>query len=267
MKRGLDRVKLYLGYLDHEMKIMGILSGFAAATLALVLGKFVLGSSSPAKNVSWLVIGPSVAMLLAALFFYRQRSHLAWLYGQISLRCAAPPLSPQTLMQWLKDADSWSSWIHYRWAFAFICLGLIGYVFALIAVLDPESPRHPCVVPTLYAVYSTLTAVTLIVTGRVTVLLHRHENADEPLRPLTYFLGLGKKPDSAADPVTILVPRTVLTDIVRLSGELTDRMHALRERNTDGELTAAERAELQTLVRMAEFGQIVSSALGPQATP
>jgi hypothetical protein len=70
-----------------------------------------------------------------------------------------------------------------------------------------------------------------------------------------------------ADPVTISVPRTVLADIVRLSEELTDRMHALLERNTDGGLTPAEKAELQTLVRMAEFGQIVSCALGPQATP
>jgi hypothetical protein len=70
-----------------------------------------------------------------------------------------------------------------------------------------------------------------------------------------------------ADPITISVPRTVLADIVRLSEELTDRMHALLERNTDGDLTAAEKAELQTLVRMAEFGQIVSTALGPQAVP
>lgn len=40
-------------------------------------------------------------------------------------------------------------------------------------------------------------------------------------------------------------------------------MHELLERNTDGKLTALERAELETLVQMAEFGQILSMALQP----
>jgi aromatic ring-cleaving dioxygenase len=66
-----------------------------------------------------------------------------------------------------------------------------------------------------------------------------------------------------ADPITFSVPRTVLTDIVQLSAELTDRMHELLERNTNGELGPTEKAELETLVRMAEFGQIVSVALQP----
>lgn len=43
-------------------------------------------------------------------------------------------------------------------------------------------------------------------------------------------------------------------------------MHALFERNADGDLKAAENAELETLVRMAEFRQIISPALGPAAT-
>ena len=71
----------------------------------------------------------------------------------------------------------------------------------------------------------------------------------------------------SADPITFSVPRTVLSDIVRLSDELTDRMHDLLERNTDGRLSPTERAELETLVRMAEFGQIVTMALQPKAAP
>jgi hypothetical protein len=70
-----------------------------------------------------------------------------------------------------------------------------------------------------------------------------------------------------ADPVTFSVPRTVLSDIVQLSAQLTDRTHELLERNTDGALGLTKRAELETLVRMAEFGQIVSMALQPQSTP
>ena len=68
------------------------------------------------------------------------------------------------------------------------------------------------------------------------------------------------------DPVTFSVPRRVLTDIVHLSAGLTDRMHELLERNTDGQLNDTEKSELETLVRMAEFGQIVSMALKSPST-
>jgi hypothetical protein len=65
----------------------------------------------------------------------------------------------------------------------------------------------------------------------------------------------------AIDPITFTVPRTVLTGIEQLSAELTDRMHELLERNTNGELRPVEQAELETLVQIAQFGQIVSMAL------
>jgi aromatic ring-cleaving dioxygenase len=71
----------------------------------------------------------------------------------------------------------------------------------------------------------------------------------------------------ASDPITFSVPRAVLADIVQLSAELTDRMHELLERNTDNKLGPTEKAELETLVRVAEFGQIVSLALQPQSIP
>ena len=69
------------------------------------------------------------------------------------------------------------------------------------------------------------------------------------------------------DSVMFSVPRAVLSDITRLSDDLTDHMHALLEKNTDGALNAREQAELETLVRMAQFGQIVSMALSPQGKP
>jgi hypothetical protein len=72
---------------------------------------------------------------------------------------------------------------------------------------------------------------------------------------------------SIADAVTFSVPRSLVSEVVRLSEELTDRMHDLLERNTDGRLNPTERAELDTLVRMSEFGQIVSMALDAKAGP
>ena len=65
----------------------------------------------------------------------------------------------------------------------------------------------------------------------------------------------------AADPIIVSIPREVLTDIVQLSAGLTDRMHELLERNTNGQLSPLEKSQLETLVQMAEFSQIVSLAL------
>jgi hypothetical protein len=71
----------------------------------------------------------------------------------------------------------------------------------------------------------------------------------------------------SADPVTFSLPRTLLGDIAQLADGLTDRMHDLLEKNTDGRLDAEEKAQLETLVHMAHFGQIVSMALQSQSAP
>jgi hypothetical protein len=75
------RVERYLKYLDKEMTIMGILSGFCVTVLALGI-KLWSGTDSPrvdhvvrAAPIS-LVLG-ALMLLLAALAFYRQRSLLA----------------------------------------------------------------------------------------------------------------------------------------------------------------------------------------------
>jgi hypothetical protein len=67
------------------------------------------------------------------------------------------------------------------------------------------------------------------------------------------------------DAVTLTLPRSAVGGILALSAELTDRMHALLERNTDGALGPLEKAELETLVQIAHFGEIVSMAIGTPA--
>ena len=67
--------------------------------------------------------------------------------------------------------------------------------------------------------------------------------------------------------VTLTVPRSAVGGVLALSATLLDRMHELLGRNTDGALSAVEREELETLVHMAQFGQIVSMALGAQGKP
>jgi hypothetical protein len=82
----------YLQYLDKEMTIMGILSTFCVAVVALVLDR--VGSAEPSKqtffyflwkNQSFYIVLGSSCIALAAALFYQQRSALAWFYGQISL--------------------------------------------------------------------------------------------------------------------------------------------------------------------------------------
>jgi hypothetical protein len=61
--------------------------------------------------------------------------------------------------------------------------------------------------------------------------------------------------------ITLTLPRSTIQDVVTLSSDLNDRMHALLERNTDDNLTSIEKSELETLVRMAHVSQILSMAL------
>lgn len=49
--------------------------------------------------------------------------------------------------------------------------------------------------------------------------------------------------------------------MLALSESLTERMHELLERNTDGLLSPTELEELQTLVRISQFGQILAMSL------
>ena len=67
--------------------------------------------------------------------------------------------------------------------------------------------------------------------------------------------------------ITLTLPRSAIPYVISLSSSLLDRMHALLERNADGSLSDVEREELETLVQMAQFGQIVSLALQRAGVP
>lgn len=71
----------------------------------------------------------------------------------------------------------------------------------------------------------------------------------------------------ATEPVTLTFPRFAVDGVVALSESLTDKMHALLERNTDGALSPDERAELETLVQIAQFGQLISAAAKATGRP
>ena len=70
----------------------------------------------------------------------------------------------------------------------------------------------------------------------------------------------------SADSITVTLPADVASEIPVIAQRLVDRMHELLERNTDGQLSAAEKDDLEALVEMAEFAQIFASAVR-KATP
>ena len=72
---------------------------------------------------------------------------------------------------------------------------------------------------------------------------------------------------SRAESVTLVLPSGAVPEVISLSETLLERMHDLLERNTQGQLSGIEREELETLVHMAEFGQIISSALRSSGKP
>jgi hypothetical protein len=70
-----------------------------------------------------------------------------------------------------------------------------------------------------------------------------------------------------SDAITFTVPRSAVGGLMSISQDLLDRMHELLERNTEGGLSVVEGRELETLVCMAQFGQIVTMALQTQVKP
>jgi len=88
-----DSNKPFLDYLDKEMTIQGILSAFCVAAAGVVFDR-ILGPRDASPFILHLqqvahifVLAAGAGLLLAAVFFYLQRSGLAWhLIGFIELR-------------------------------------------------------------------------------------------------------------------------------------------------------------------------------------
>lgn len=134
--------KNYREYLDKEMTIMGILSAVAIAAPAGILSALI-GEKSWFKEQLWgagpfFVWGASILCTISAAVFYKQRSLLAWFYGQISLleSLGENSSTPQRLKAYMKGADAWSSWISYSLGFTSLFAGFLEYALALFLVLS-----------------------------------------------------------------------------------------------------------------------------------
>jgi hypothetical protein len=178
---------LYLDYLDEEMNIMGILSAFCTATVALALKELLGADADKPLGQIWInsrgfVIVGSLLILGAAASFYRQRSDLAWYYGQISLTRAAPEVTDVNVFDWLKDADSWKTWIPYRCAFFFLWPGLAAYMVGAVSYDWCDSVR-----PITLEIYASIVATLLLVCWRSACILAAYPYDDNPLTWSSFF--------------------------------------------------------------------------------
>jgi hypothetical protein len=132
-----DKGKIYLEYLDKEMSLMGILSTFCVVALALVLDRVLSADKGQLMEVwsngyRYIILGSGL-MLLSAAFFYSQRSLLAWYYGQISLSMTRQSTD---IDNWLRDADSWATWLRYRIAFGCLFVAFVEYELSILCVIS-----------------------------------------------------------------------------------------------------------------------------------
>src|SRR5262245_49473650 len=131
MNKGLAEnksVEAYLGYLKLEMSIMGMLSTFCIATLALLLKEIAEAENGHymeevwKRAYLWISVG-LVLLLVAAFVFYRQRALLANYYGWLCLTLNKSTTEQQEL---LAEAEGKDTWLSYRIAFACLSAAMIG---------------------------------------------------------------------------------------------------------------------------------------------
>jgi hypothetical protein len=141
--------KPYLEYLDKEMTLLGVLSTFCVGFASIVLDrvatnmdKITLFKTLWDEHVTSLLVG-SVLLLLAAWIFYKQRSDIAYFYGGIAMTMAKPPAAGEwNITNWLREADSWSTWMYYRLGVYSLLLGFLFYSHAVYRTIYPAFPKQ-----------------------------------------------------------------------------------------------------------------------------
>ena len=136
-------VERYLDYLDKEMSIMGVLSTFCLAVPSLCWERVISADEKSIVldflvkllgNGSLYLVIASGLMVFGAASFYKQRSRLAWYYGQIALKVALPDYTAREIDKWLKDADSWETWIPYHLSKCAIFFAAVEYALAIASI-------------------------------------------------------------------------------------------------------------------------------------
>ena len=141
------KYKNYLEFLDKEMTIMGILSAFCIGVVSLTLDRLLSAKQDDNSYffrvavVGWqYVILGSVAIVIAAVCFYLQRSLLASNYGEICYQEAMGERDSDG--KYLKDTYPWTFWISYQLGFGALVVGFVEYGLALTSPGTIRLQRH-----------------------------------------------------------------------------------------------------------------------------
>jgi len=173
----------FLEYLDKEMTIMGILSAFAVALAALSLERTAGADAGTTLAEIWqhgkpFILAGSVGALISALFFYLQRSLLAWFYGQIAL-CEIRGDGKDELLAWLENTDAWDAWFRHEAGFVMLASACVLFSFGAASALVPDIRSYlaPSIIIPIVAL------VVLLVLGTIRKLLVKHRLEESyPLR-------------------------------------------------------------------------------------
>ena len=119
---------------------MGLLSAFSIALASFATEKIITAEDGFLCDL-WEagrdhVLAGAALAVLAACFFYLQRSHLAWHYGQIALAQSLGIKSRYALKELLADADGCDSWTRYPAEFIVLTLSFASYAYAVVETLD-----------------------------------------------------------------------------------------------------------------------------------
>jgi hypothetical protein len=130
-----EKIDGYLQFLDREMTIMGILSGFCLTVLSLGLKALLSDKQGQLGFQVWekewlLLLASAVLLLAAAYLFYEQRSCLAWHYGTIAYFLATGR-EAEALSSLKELQDSREEWSHYFFAHGAMILAFAALVLAL----------------------------------------------------------------------------------------------------------------------------------------
>jgi hypothetical protein len=193
-----DKSAEYRKYLDKEMTIMGILSAFSVSAVVIVLKGLGDAKSDSVLRAIWdqgavFVVTGCLFALTAALFFYLERSILAWYYGQLCL--AENGLTLYSVRDWLYDADSWATWNRYKFAFALLSLSFFEFSCSLIAAASNFTNKYltflhdrpqVCTVINLLPIVLPVCLISVLLAH--TLLLNRLRYSDEPYRVVYRYL-------------------------------------------------------------------------------
>jgi hypothetical protein len=133
--------KPFLEYLDKEMTIMGLLSAFSIAVASFTTERIVSSEKGFLSDL-WRfgqghVIVGSTAAVLGALYFYLQRSHLAWYYGEIALAQSKGESESKWMKTLLKWVHGWDTWVRYQTGFGMLTVAFASYGYAVASTLHP----------------------------------------------------------------------------------------------------------------------------------